>query len=64
MFILYLLGYLMAWPVQFIYFKKKIYYEDRKSQGRTIKGGAIIVSNHRSFKDYMMYMYHPKRYLR
>ena len=57
MFILYLLGYLMAWPVQFIYFKKKIYYEDRKSQGRTIKGGAIIVSNHRSFKDYMMYMY-------
>ena len=57
MLFLYLLGYLMAWPVQFIYFKKKIYYEDRKSQGRTIKGGAIIVSNHRSFKDYMMYMY-------
>ncbi|MCR5461431.1 MAG: 1-acyl-sn-glycerol-3-phosphate acyltransferase [bacterium] len=57
MLFLYLLGYLMAWPVQFIYFKKKIYYEDRKNQGRTIKGGAIIVSNHRSFKDYMMYMY-------
>ena len=57
MLFLYLLGYLMAWPVQFIYFKKKIYYEDRKSQGRRIKGGAIIVSNHRSFKDYMMYMY-------
>lgn len=57
MFIFYLLGYILAWPVQFIYFKKKIYYEDRKSQGRRIKGGAIIVSNHRSFKDYMMYMY-------
>lgn len=56
-FIFYILGYIMAWPVQFIYFKKKIYYEDRKSQGRRIKGGAIIVSNHRSFKDYMMYMY-------
>jgi len=53
----YLLGYILAWPVQFIYFKKKIYYEDRKEQGRTIKGGAIIISNHRSFKDYMMYMY-------
>ena len=57
MLLFYLLGYILAWPVQFIYFKKKIYYEDRKSQGRRIKGGAIIVSNHRSFKDYMMYMY-------
>ncbi len=56
-FLFYLLGYILAWPVQFIYFKKKIYYEDRKSQGRRLKGGAIIVSNHRSFKDYMMYMY-------
>ena len=57
MFILYLLGYILAWPVQFIYFKKKIYYEDRKDQGRILRGGAIIVSNHRSFKDFMMYMY-------
>ena len=57
MFILYLLGYILAWPVQFIYFKKKIYYEDKKDQARFIKGGAIIVSNHRSFNDYMMYMY-------
>ena len=57
MFLFWLLGYILAWPVQFIYFKKKIYYEDRKEQGRTIKGGAIIISNHRSFKDYMMYMY-------
>ena len=56
-FLFYLFGYILAWPVQFIYFKKKIYYEDRKSQGRRLKGGAIIVSNHRSFKDYMMYMY-------
>ena len=53
----YLLGYILAWPVQFIYFKKKIYYEDKKDQSRFLKGGAIIVSNHRSFKDYMMYMY-------
>ena len=57
MFLLYLLGYILAWPVQFIYFKKKIYYEDRHDQGRILKGGAIIVSNHRSFKDFMMYMY-------
>ena len=57
MFILYILGYILAWPVQFIYFKKKIYYEDRKDQGRILKGGAIIISNHRSFKDFMMYMY-------
>ena len=57
MFLFYLLGYILAWPVQFIYFKKKIYYEDRHDQGRILKGGAIIVSNHRSFKDFMMYMY-------
>lgn len=53
MMLLYIIGYLLAWPAQFIYFKKRIYYEDKKDTSRFIKGGALIVSNHRSLKDFM-----------
>lgn len=53
MMLLYIIGYLLAWPAQFIYFKKRIYYEDKKDTSRFIKGGNLIVSNHRSLKDFM-----------
>jgi len=39
------------------YFKKKIYYENRKKQGRIIKGGAIVISNHTSIYDFALYMF-------
>ena len=41
-------------PLELIFFKRKTYYQYRKMQGRTIKGGALIVSNHHSFWDYIM----------
>ena len=44
----------MAWPVQLIFFKKRIYYEDKKDTSRFIRGGALVVSNHRSLMDFMM----------
>ena len=56
MWFLYVLGILMVWPIHLIFFKTKVYYEDKKKQSRRIKGGAILISNHRSFKDFMMYM--------
>lgn len=55
--ILYVLGIILAWPIQLIFFKRKTYYENKKIQKRKIKGGAIIISNHKSFFDYMMYMF-------
>lgn len=38
-------------------FRTKIYYEDRKKQGRNIKGSAILMSNHRHIFDYAVYMF-------
>lgn len=42
----------MALPVEFIFFKRKVYYENKKNTSRWIKGGAIIVSNHKSLFDF------------
>ena len=51
-----------GYPVQCFYFHKKIYYEDKKSSNRKIKGGALIISNHTSIYDYPLMMYvFPKR---
>ena len=44
-------------PVQYFYFRKKIYYEDKKHTSRKIKGGALIVSNHTSVYDFPLIMY-------
>ena len=42
---------------QLFYFKKKIYYQNKKVQSRKIKGAAIIASNHNSLKDFAVLMY-------
>lgn len=47
-------GLLSGWPLHLLFFKRKIYYEDRASQGRRLKGGALIISNHFHVYDYMM----------
>lgn len=44
-------------PLQFFYYRKKIYYENKSSQDRKIKGKALIVSNHKSVYDYPLMMY-------
>ena len=46
-----------GWPVQFLCFRTKILYEDRKVQGRHVKGSAIILSNHTSVFDYAVYLF-------
>ncbi len=51
------LGFLTAWPVHWLLYKEKIYYEDKKSQSSRIKGGALIISNHYSFLDYPLNMF-------
>ena len=42
---------------QFFCFRTKIYYEDKKAQGRRIKGPAIIISNHTSVYDYAVILF-------
>ena len=46
-----------GWPVQLICFRTKVVYEDKKVQGRHIKGPAIIISNHTSVFDYAVYLF-------
>lgn len=46
-------GLLTGWPVQFLFFKRKTYYEDKKAQGRMVKGGAMVISNHYNVLDYV-----------
>lgn len=42
---------------QFFCFRTKIRYENKAVQGRCVKGGAIIVSNHTSVFDYAVYLF-------
>ena len=46
-----------AYPLQFFFFFSKVYYEDKSVQGRRVKGGAIIISNHTSIFDYAVYLF-------
>lgn len=42
---------------QLLYFRKKVYYVNKKESNRRIKGSAIIVSNHKRLFDFVLYMY-------
>ncbi len=56
MLFLYIVGIIFIYPVYLLYFKRKTYYVNKKIQSRHIKGGAILLSNHKGFKDFMLYM--------
>lgn len=41
-----------GWPPYRVVFNTAVYYEDKKVQGRRIKGPAIVICNHTSVWDY------------
>ncbi len=50
---------------QKLFFRTKVYYQDKRAQSRHIKGRAIVISNHRSVWDFAMMMFlFPTRNLR
>ena len=49
--ILYYSDLMLGLIVQLFVFKTKTYYEDGNRQNGRLKGGTIIISNHRSFMD-------------
>ena len=51
------LGLIMGYPLQLLFFKRKTYYEDKKEQGRFVKGGALIISNHYHVYDYLVNLF-------
>lgn len=46
-----------GYPFQLLLFKRRTFYEDKSAQSLKIKGGALIISNHYHFYDYMMNMF-------
>lgn len=46
-------GILTGWPAQLVYFKRKVYFQNKKVQGRRIKGGALVISNHYNPADFV-----------
>lgn len=46
-----------AWPVQFLCFRTKVYYKNKKSQSRKIDGPAIVISNHTSIFDFAVHLF-------
>ena len=48
---------ILGYPFVFLYFKTKIYYEDKSVQSRKIDGGALIVTNHFNQSDFAQNMF-------
>lgn len=46
-----------GWPIQFLLYRTKIYYENKSIQSRKIKGKAIVICNHTSVFDYPALMF-------
>ncbi len=55
--ILYWFMRVTAFPLYWIYIKRRTYYEDKKDTNTHIKGPAIVVLNHRSLKDLMLVIF-------
>lgn len=46
-----------GWPFDLFYLRRKVYYEDRTQQKKHLKGGVLLVSNHRSWRDFASYFF-------
>ena len=54
---LYYFAFITGWPVGVLYYRSKVYYENKKIQSKKIKGPMIIVSNHTSLLDWPAIVY-------
>ncbi len=48
------IGIITGYPFKWLFFKTKVYYEDKTVQSRRIRGGALIISNHFNILDYIV----------
>lgn len=49
-----IIGVVSGLGAHLLFFKKKIYYENRAVQRRRVRGGAVIISNHINPLDYVL----------
>ena len=56
------IGILSGWPLQLLCFRRKIHYQNKAVQGRHIKGGALIISNHFCPADFVVnnFLFFPR----
>ena len=47
------IGLVLGYPLQLLFFKRKTYYEDKK-ETHFFKGGRLIISNHFNMFDYVL----------
>lgn len=47
------LGLILGYPLQLLFFKRKTYYEDKKS-AHVRRGGKLIITNHFNMFDYVL----------
>ena len=48
------IGLILGYPLQLLFFKRKTYYEDKKSTPPIRKGGKLIITNHFNMFDYVL----------
>ena len=48
-----ILGVISGYPFNWLFFKRKTYYEDKKACRRCFRGGNLIISNHYNPLDYV-----------
>lgn len=48
------IGIIFGYPAQWLFFKRKTYYEDNAKRKPWRKGGALVISNHYNVFDYVM----------
>ena len=46
-------GLITGWPLQWLFFKRKVYYEDESCKKSLKKGGKLVITNHYSVVDYV-----------
>lgn len=55
--ILFVIIKITAFPADLLVFRRKVHYENRHAQKRKLGKGCLIVSNHRSWWDYVVLMF-------
>ena len=48
-----IIGLILGYPVQLLFFKRKTYYEDKKST-HIHRGGKLVITNHFNMLDYVL----------
>lgn len=57
------IGTLTGYPFNWLFFKKKVYYENREIKKKKFKGGSLVIANHYCPLDYVVlaFVFFPRK---